>query len=44
MPGNRVEVRFHQDYRSSNFSGSSRKMLVLKKTDPGWRILLEKSG
>lgn len=44
MPGNRVEVRFHQDYKSSNFTGSSKKILVLKKTDPGWRILIEKSG
>ncbi|MEW6663660.1 MAG: hypothetical protein AB1512_00395 [Thermodesulfobacteriota bacterium] len=44
MPGNRVEVRFHQDYKSSNFSGSSRKVLVLKRIDPGWRILAERTG
>jgi hypothetical protein len=44
VAGNRVEVRFQQDYRSSNFSGSSRKVLLLMKTDPGWRIVLEKSG
>jgi protein phosphatase len=44
MAGNRVEVRFLQDYKSSNFSGSSKKVLLLRKTDPGWRIVQEKSG
>lgn len=42
MPGNRVEVHFRQDYKSSNFSSSSKKVLVLRKTDPGWRIVTEK--
>jgi serine/threonine protein phosphatase PrpC len=43
IPGERFEVRFSQDYTSSNFSVSSKKMLVLKKEEGAWRIIIEKS-
>lgn len=35
----RVQVRFLQDYRSSNYSGISYKTLMLKKEPAGWRII-----
>ena len=41
-PDNRVEVRFHQDYRSSNFSATTGKSLLLKKGSAGWKIVSEK--
>jgi protein phosphatase len=42
--GNRVEVRFLQEYKSSNFSSSSKKVLLLRKTDTGWKITSERSA
>ncbi|MBW1704984.1 MAG: protein serine/threonine phosphatase 2C family protein [Deltaproteobacteria bacterium] len=39
----RVEVRFLQNYRSSNYSGSSKKKLVLIKERTGWKIFAEKT-
>ena len=41
--GERFEVRFKQDYQSSNFSVSSKKMLILKREESGWKIIREKS-
>ena len=38
-----VEVRFRQDYRSSNYSTKSKKSLVLNKEGAGWKIRSEKS-
>jgi protein phosphatase len=43
VPGERFEVRFKQDYQSSNFSVSSKKMLVLEKEEGVWKIISEKS-
>jgi hypothetical protein len=43
VPGERFEVRFKQDYQSSNFSVTSKKMLVLKKEEGGWKIISERS-
>jgi hypothetical protein len=45
QPGsdNRLEVRFHQEYKSSNFSVSTNKALILKKENAGWRIITEKA-
>ena len=40
---NRIEVRFLQEYKSSNFSGKSNKMLILSKEKTGWKIIREKS-
>lgn len=40
---NRVEVRFSQDYRSSNFSVKSDKLLVLEKGEEEWEIADERS-
>ena len=40
---NRIEVRFKQDYRSSNFSGKSDKLLVLEDDGTGWKIVNERS-
>ena len=42
VPGERFEVRFEQDYQSSNYSVSSRKTLVLRKEQGGWKIISEK--
>jgi len=42
VAGERFEVRFKQDYQSSNFSVSSKKMLVLKREEGGWKIISEK--
>ena len=39
----RVEVRFLQNYRSSNYSGSSKKKIVLIKEKTGWKIFTEKT-
>ncbi len=41
---NRVNVRFSQDYKSSNFSVTSKKLLVLKKEGNKWLIVSEKSS
>ncbi len=41
---NNVRVRFSQDYKSSNFSVTSGKLLVLKKEDGKWLIVSEKSS
>lgn len=38
-----TRVRFVQDYRSSNFSARSRKILVLKKEGKAWKIAGENS-
>lgn len=38
-----VEVRFLQDYRSSNYSLKSGKNLLLRREGPGWKILSEKA-
>jgi protein phosphatase len=40
---NRIEVRFLQEYKSSNFSGKSDKILILSKEKTGWKIIKEKS-
>jgi len=40
---NRVEVRFLQNYRSSNYSGSSKKKLLLIKEKTDWKIFAEKT-
>ena len=40
---NPIEVRFLQDYRSSNYSGKSKKILLLKKEEAGWKIIAEKT-
>lgn len=40
---NIVEACFFQDYRSSNYSEKSIKMLKLKKEKAGWKIVSEKS-
>ena len=39
---NRVEVRFKQDYKSSNFSANSDKLLVLENYGTGWKIVNER--
>jgi protein phosphatase len=39
---NQVDVRFHQEYRSSDSSLSTNKSLVLKKGNAGWRIAAER--
>ena len=38
-----VEVRFLQDYQSSNFSEKTRKRLILNKEETGWKIVSEKT-
>ncbi len=43
IPGERFEVRFQQEYQSSNFSVSSKKILVLRKEEGSWKIISEKS-
>jgi len=40
---NRLEVRFLQDYKSSNFSEKSQKKLILIKKDSEWKILSEET-
>lgn len=40
---NRMEVSFVQDYKSSDYSGTDKKTLVLKKEAAGWKILSERS-
>lgn len=40
---NRVEVRFSQDYKSSNFSVKSEKHLVLENDGTEWKIVDERS-
>ena len=40
---NHVSVRFSQDYRSSNFSVVSEKVLQLEKVKDKWVILSERS-
>ncbi|NLA74227.1 MAG: hypothetical protein GX846_01920, partial [Deltaproteobacteria bacterium] len=44
VSGNEVKVRFRQEYRSSNFSVKSGKIMQLKKVDGRWLIISEKSG
>lgn len=45
LPGDdRIEVSFNQMYRSSNYSGSSRKVLLVRKEETGWKIIVEKTG
>ena len=41
---NRVRVRFSQDYKSSNFSVVSNKVLILKRENNRWLIVSEKSS
>ena len=36
-----IEVRFRQVYKSSNFSVNSRKKLILRRENSGWKILRE---
>jgi len=43
-PDNRLEVRFRQDYKSSNYSVKSGKTLLLKKVGSGWKIVSEKGA
>lgn len=43
LEGSRVEVRFRQIYKSSNFSVNSRKKLVLGRENSTWKILSEKT-
>lgn len=38
-----VEIRCRQDYKSSNYSEQSRKLLVLTKEQGKWKILAEKT-
>ncbi|MDY7037692.1 MAG: hypothetical protein SV375_16210, partial [Thermodesulfobacteriota bacterium] len=38
---NQIEVRFFQSYRSTNYSGKSDKILILKKEEAGWKIISE---
>jgi len=38
---NRLQVRFVQEYKSSNFSVSTNKSLLLKKGNSGWKIVSE---
>ncbi len=38
-----IEVRFRQDYRSSNYSGISGKIIRIKKEESGWKIFQERS-
>jgi len=40
---NQIEVRFSQDYRSSNFSVKSEKLLLLRKEGEDWKIVSERS-
>ena len=40
--GNSAEVRFNQQYNSSNYSDISQKTLILVKEDSSWRITAEK--
>jgi serine/threonine protein phosphatase PrpC len=40
---NHIEVRFRQDYRSSNYSGISEKSITLKQEGDGWKIISERS-
>ena len=42
-PNDQVEVRFHQYYKSSNYSGKSTKTLILHKAGEDWKIIAEKS-
>ena len=39
----KVQVNILQDYRSSNFSDSSEKILILRKETTGWKIVGVKS-
>ena len=39
----RIEVRFSQNYQSSNYSGKSEKMLILVKEGKEWKIARERS-
>ncbi|RJR35513.1 MAG: serine/threonine-protein phosphatase [Desulfobacteraceae bacterium] len=41
---NRVEVRFLQEYKSSNYSVSTNKSLLLKKGNSGWKIVAERAS
>ena len=38
---NLIEVRFIQDYRSSNFSSTTRKILFLTNENGEWKIFAE---
>ena len=40
----RIKVTFTQDYRSSNFSVRSEKLLILEKEASGWKIIHERSS
>jgi len=39
LENNRIEVSFLQDYKSSNFSDTSDKAIVLKKEKSDWKII-----
>jgi len=39
----RTEVRFFQDYRSSNYASQGEKLIVLSKETEGWKIICERS-
>ncbi len=39
-----LEVSFRQEYRSSNYSGSSSKLLILKQEEGAWKIIDERSS
>ena len=41
--GNRIEARFLQEYKSSNFSVRTKKLLILDKDKTGWEIISEKT-
>ena len=42
IKGRPIEVRFSQNYRSSNFSMKSKKILLIEKEAEGWKIVREK--
>lgn len=39
-----MEVRFFQDYRSSNYSSKGEKLIVLSEEMDGWKILFERGS
>ena len=44
ITGRPIEVRFSQNYRSSNYSIRSKKILLIEKETEGWKIIRESGG
>jgi peptidyl-prolyl cis-trans isomerase SurA len=42
-PGQRVQFSFEQHFTSDKFNDHDRKVIVMKKTDDGWKIISERT-